>query len=65
MAQLFCVPGNKGGAGKTTLSHMIARGMGLLGKRVAVGALTDLERDAANKSAELPKPALFVVRRVA
>lgn len=44
MAQIVCVLGNKGGTGKTTLSHMIAHGMALLGKRV-VCVLTDAERE--------------------
>jgi hypothetical protein len=48
MAQIVCVLGNKGGTGKTTLSHMIAHGMGLLGKRV-VCVLTDLERERLSK----------------
>ena len=48
MAQIVCVLGNKGGTGKTTLSHMIAHGMGLLGKRV-VCVLTDLERERLDK----------------
>ncbi len=44
MAQIVCVLGNKGGTGKTTLSHMISHGMALLGKRV-VCVLTDAERE--------------------
>lgn len=48
MAQIVCVLGNKGGTGKTTLSHMIAHGMGLLGKRV-VCVMTDLERERLSK----------------
>ncbi|GAA4328657.1 hypothetical protein GCM10023144_14660 [Pigmentiphaga soli] len=48
MAQIVCVLGNKGGTGKTTLSHMIAHGMGLLGKRV-VCVLTDIERERLAK----------------
>ena len=48
MAQIVCVLGNKGGTGKTTLSHMIAHGMGLLGKRV-VCVLTDIERERLSK----------------
>jgi len=48
VAQIICVLGNKGGTGKTTLSHMIAHGMALLGKRV-VCVLTDLEREKLQK----------------
>lgn len=48
MAQIVCIIGNKGGTGKTTLSHMIAHGMGLLGKQ-SVCVLTDLERDRLSK----------------
>lgn len=48
MAQIVCVLGNKGGTGKTTLSHMISHGMALLGKRV-VCVLTDLERERLSK----------------
>jgi len=48
MAQIVCILGNKGGTGKTTLSHMISHGMALLGKRV-VCVLTDLERERLSK----------------
>ena len=48
MAQIVCIIGNKGGTGKTTLSHMIAHGMGLLGKH-AVCVLTDFDRDKLSK----------------
>ena len=44
MADIICVIGNKGGTGKTTLSHMLAQGMGLLGKR-SVCVLTDTYRE--------------------
>ncbi len=44
MADIICVIGNKGGTGKTTLSHMLCQGMGLLGKR-SVCVLTDTHRD--------------------
>lgn len=44
MAQIICIIGNKGGTGKTTLSHMLSQGMGLLGQR-AVCVLTDTERE--------------------
>ena len=44
MADIICVIGNKGGTGKTTLSHMLCQGMGLLGQR-AVCVLTDTYRE--------------------
>ena len=44
MADIICVIGNKGGTGKTTLSHMLCQGMGLLGKR-SVCVLTDTCRE--------------------
>ncbi|HEX8961853.1 MAG TPA: hypothetical protein VF801_02530 [Rhodocyclaceae bacterium] len=44
MADIVCVIGNKGGTGKTTLSHMLCQGMGLLGQR-SVCVLTDTYRE--------------------
>lgn len=44
MSQIVCIIGNKGGTGKTTLSHMLSHGLGLLGQR-AVCAVTDHERE--------------------
>ena len=44
MAEIVCIIGNKGGTGKTTLSHMLCQGMGLLGQR-AVCVLTDVHRE--------------------
>ncbi|NMG76190.1 hypothetical protein [Aromatoleum diolicum] len=44
MAEIICVIGNKGGTGKTTLSHMLAQGLGLLGQRSAC-VLTDTSRE--------------------
>lgn len=44
MADIICVIGNKGGTGKTTLSHMLSQGLGLLGQR-AVCVLTDTCRE--------------------
>ena len=44
MAEIICVIGNKGGTGKTTLSHMLAQGLGLLGHRAAC-VLTDTTRE--------------------
>jgi hypothetical protein len=44
MADIVCVIGNKGGTGKTTLSHMLCQGLGLLGQR-SVCVLTDTWRE--------------------
>ena len=44
MAEIICVIGNKGGTGKTTLSHMLSQGLGLLGHRSAC-VLTDTTRE--------------------
>ena len=44
MAKIICVLGNKGGTGKTTLSHMLCQGLGLLGRRAAC-VLTDMSRE--------------------
>ncbi|CAB1370308.1 ParA family protein [Denitratisoma oestradiolicum] len=44
MADIICVIGNKGGTGKTTLSHMLCQGLGLLGQR-SVCVLTDACRE--------------------
>ncbi len=44
MAEIICVIGNKGGTGKTTLSHMLCQGLGLLGHRSAC-VLTDTTRE--------------------
>jgi chromosome partitioning protein len=44
MADIICVIGNKGGTGKTSLSHMLCQGMGLLGQR-SVCVLTDTHRE--------------------
>ncbi|MCX7177583.1 MAG: hypothetical protein NTX56_02065 [Proteobacteria bacterium] len=44
MADIICVIGNKGGTGKTTLSHMLCQGLGLVGQR-SVCVLTDTYRE--------------------
>ena len=44
MADIICVIGNKGGTGKTTLSHMLCQGMGMFGQR-SVCVLTDTDRE--------------------
>ena len=47
MTEIVCIIGNKGGTGKTTLSHMLCQGMGLLGQRSAC-VLTDTTREPLN-----------------
>jgi hypothetical protein len=44
MAEIICIIGNKGGTGKTTLSHMLCQGLGLLGQKSAC-VLTDTARE--------------------
>lgn len=44
MADIICIIGNKGGTGKTTLSHMLSHGLTLAGHR-SVCVLTDALRD--------------------
>jgi ATPases involved in chromosome partitioning len=49
MERLICVIGNKGGTGKTSITHMLCHGLGLLGwPSIAVltdGARTPLSRE--------------------
>ncbi len=47
MAEIICVIGNKGGTGKTTMSHMLCQGLGLLGQH-SVCVLTDTTREPLN-----------------
>ncbi len=44
MTKLICVIGNKGGTGKTSITHMLCHGFGLLGLR-SIAILTDPLRD--------------------
>ena len=44
MKQLVCVIGNKGGTGKTSITHMLCHGMGLFGKQ-SISILTDIGRE--------------------
>lgn len=48
MGQVISIIGNKGGTGKTTLSHMLGHGFGLFNRR-AVAILTDTYRDRLSK----------------
>jgi hypothetical protein len=49
VAHIICIIGNKGGTGKTTLSHLLAHGLGLFGK-YAVAVLTDVDRQPLFKA---------------
>ncbi len=42
--KLICVIGNKGGTGKTSITHMLCHGFGLLNRR-AIAVLTDTSRE--------------------
>ena len=44
MKKLICVIGNKGGTGKTSITHMLCHGFGLLGLR-SIAVLTDTSRE--------------------
>ncbi|MDO6388093.1 MULTISPECIES: ParA family protein [unclassified Uliginosibacterium] len=44
MADIICIIGSKGGSGKTTLSHMLCYGLGLIGRRAAC-VMTDICRE--------------------
>lgn len=48
MERIICVIGNKGGTGKTTITHMLCHGLGLLGKQ-SISVLTDLEREPLSR----------------
>ncbi|TAN53254.1 MAG: hypothetical protein EPN21_01820 [Methylococcaceae bacterium] len=48
MQRLICVIGNKGGTGKTTITHVLCHGLGLLGWR-AIAILTDSQRQPLSK----------------
>lgn len=49
MDKLICVIGNKGGTGKTSITHMMCHGFGLLGKR-SIAVLTDPAREPLIRS---------------
>ena len=44
MKRLICIIGNKGGTGKTSVTHMLCHGLNLLDKR-SIAILTDTSRD--------------------
>jgi hypothetical protein len=49
MKQLVCVIGNKGGTGKTSITHMLCHGFGLLGKQ-SICVHTDVGREPLEKA---------------
>jgi len=49
VSQLICVIGNKGGTGKTSITHMMCHGLGLLGMR-SIAVLTDPAREPLLRS---------------
>jgi chromosome partitioning protein len=46
--RLICVIGNKGGTGKTSITHMLSHGLGLLGKK-SIAVLTDIYREPLSR----------------
>ncbi len=48
MNRLICVIGNKGGTGKTSITHMLSHGLGLLGKK-SIAVLTDIYREPLSR----------------
>ena len=48
MKQLICVIGSKGGTGKTSISHMLCHGLGLL-HRHSISILTDIDREPLSR----------------
>lgn len=53
--RLICVIGNKGGTGKTTITHMLCHGFGLLGTR-SIAVLTDAAREPLMKANRRYRP---------
>ncbi len=49
MKQIVCVIGNKGGTGKTSITHMLCHGLGLLGKQ-SISILTDAGRESLDRT---------------
>lgn len=48
MERLICVIGNKGGTGKTSITHMLCHGFALLGRR-SIAILTDTSREPLSR----------------
>lgn len=55
MERLICVIGNKGGTGKTSISHMLCHGLGLLNLQ-SVAILTDASREPLLREDRRYKP---------
>ena len=55
MKRLICIVGNKGGTGKTSMTHMLCQGFGLLGMRSAA-ILTDAAREPLPRGARRYTP---------
>ena len=55
MNRLICVIGNKGGTGKTSITHMLCHGLGLLGKR-SIAVMTDTFREPVSREGRLYTP---------
>ena len=55
MERLICVIGNKGGTGKTSITHMLCHGFGLLGRR-SIAILTDVYREPLQRGGRTYTP---------
>jgi chromosome partitioning protein len=55
MDRLICIIGNKGGTGKTSITHMLCHGLGLLGKR-SIAVMTDNFREPVSREERLYTP---------
>jgi chromosome partitioning protein len=55
MNRLICVIGNKGGTGKTSITHMLCHGLGLLGRR-SIAVMTDNYREPVSREGRLYTP---------
>jgi hypothetical protein len=55
MDRLICIIGNKGGTGKTSITHMLCHGLGLLGKR-SIAVMTDTFREPVSRENRLYTP---------
>ncbi|MBI4937215.1 MAG: hypothetical protein HY846_03195 [Nitrosomonadales bacterium] len=55
MERLICVIGNKGGTGKTSITHMLCHGFALLGRR-SIAILTDMSREPLSRGGRSHTP---------
>ena len=53
--RLICIIGNKGGTGKTSMTHMLCHGLGLYGKR-SIAVLTDSYREPLSRESRRYTP---------